>query len=334
MTDWHQFIASQTTTSNATGVSGKGFFSALTDLGLMACSGDDAANFLHNQLTNDVEHLTLDEARLAGYCTPKGRLLASFLMWRSADSVMLEVSRDIQATVQKRLQMFVMRAKAKITDATDAFVILGLGGAAVAPVLAQWFPVVPAVPFGKVDTDAGTLVRVADAAGVPRYQWITSPAIALSAWPALDAGLEFASPEAWRLSEITAAIPHITLPTQEKFVPQMINFEAIGGVNFKKGCYPGQEIVARSQYLGKLKRRMLPASVSAAEAVAGMEVYADKDAEQPCGMIVNAARDHDGVYHCLIEIKTAALDGDNIRLGLNGAVLHFSALPYALPDTV
>ena len=338
MTNWHQFIEQENQLPDAPAVaadaSSGNFFSALTDLGLIAFEGDDAANFLHNQLTNDVEHLGLDEARLAGYCTPKGRLLASFLMWRNAGTIVLELARDIQPSIQKRLQMFVMRAKAKSTDITESNAIIGLGGDAVGTALASWFPLLPAAPYAKVENAAGTLIRLANAGAMARYQWITTPETAIAAWPQLKTTLHQAGTEQWRLTEILAAVPHITLATQEKFVPQMVNLEAIGGVNFRKGCYPGQEIVARSQYLGKLKRRTMPASVSAAEVTAGMEVFAAGDQEQPCGMIVNAARDQTGLFHCLVEIKTATLDSDTVHLGAQGPVLHFTALPYALPDTV
>lgn len=309
------------------------FVAPLTHLGLIAASGDEAAHFLHNQLTNDVEHLPSDTARLAAYCSPKGRMLASFLIWKSADAIHLELSADIQPLVQKRLQMFILRAKAKLKDMTPDSVILGLAGAAAQNVLAAWFPVLPAAPWAKADSAAGTLIRVADAFGAPRYQWITTPALAIQSWPALTQALTPVGPQAWRLGEIDAGIPLITQATQEKFVPQMINYEAIGGVNFKKGCYPGQEIVARSQYLGKLKRRMLPASVAAPDVSAGTEIFSAADPEQPCGMVVNAERRDDGSTDCLVEIKLAAREAANIHLGsAGGPQLAFSALPYALPD--
>ena len=294
--------------------------------------GDEAAHFLHNQLTNDVEHLGTGEARLAGYCSPKGRMLASFLMWKTGDAIMLQLPRQIQPAVQKRLQMFILRAKAKLNDATDSHVILGLGGEAATAALAGWFPAMPAAPYAKVDGEAGSLIRVADAYGAPRFQWITSSAVAEQAWPELIKTLTPVGTAAWRLADIHAGIPQITQPTQEQFVPQMINFELIGGVNFKKGCYPGQEIVARSQYLGKLKRRMLIASVDAGEAKAGTEVFSSADPEQPCGMIVNAESNAQGGTDCLVELKFAATEEGTIHLGsAQGPQLAFGALPYPLP---
>lgn len=309
----------------------RSFIAPLTDLGLIAASGEEAAHFLHNQLTNDVEHLGAGEARLVGYCSPKGRMLASFLMWKSGDTLMLELPRQIQAAVQKRLQMFVLRSKVKLADATDNHAVLGLAGDAVASAVAKWFPSIPATPYGKVDTDAGSLIRVADAFGAPRFQWITPLAVAEEAWPELIKTLAPAGAHAWRLTEIHAGIPQITQPIQEQFVPQMVNYELIGGVNFKKGCYPGQEIVARSQYLGKLKRRTLLATINAGNVEAGMEVFSSADPDQPCGMIVNAERNVEG-FDCLVEIKVAAAEEGTIHLqSAQGPQLAFGTLPYALP---
>lgn len=310
------------------------FIAPLTHLGLIAATGDEAAPFLHNQLTNDVEHLGASQARLAGYCSPKGRLLATLLFWKTADRTLLQIPRDIQATVQKRLQMFILRAKAKLADVSDEYVMLGLAGPAAASALLPWFPELPLAIHDKIETAAGTLIRHPNAFGIPRYQWITTPEQAMQAWPQLAGVLQPAGPTAWQLAEIDGGIPHITAATQEQFVPQMINFELIGGVNFKKGCYPGQEIVARSQYLGKLKRRMLHASVVADEVLPGTEIFSANDPGQPCGMVVNAARANAGTVDCLVEIKIAAADTD-VRLGsADGPALAFQPLPYPLTDPV
>lgn len=311
----------------------QGFVAPLTELGLIAVSGEDGPHFLHNQLTNDVEHLGQTDARLAGYCSPKGRLLATFLMWKAEDAIMLQLPHQIQTAVQKRLQMFVLRAKAKLRDATDDYATLGIGGRNAGETLQKWFSRLPDAPYAKTDSEVGTLIRVADAFGAPRYQWIATRDAAQQVWHDLTAVLPTAGSQVWHLGDIHAAIPQVTQATQEQFVPQMINFELIGGVNFKKGCYPGQEIVARSQYLGKLKRRMMLASVGA-DATAGMEVFSAADPEQPCGMVVNAERNLQGGSDCLVELKVAALDEGAIHLGsAGGAALTFRPLPYALPDT-
>ena len=309
------------------------FVAALTGLGLIAASGDEAAHFLHNQLSNDVEHLGAGDARLAGYCSPKGRLLATLLLWKSEQAILLQLPRAILAPVLKRLQMFVLRTKAKLSDASEQYVILGLAGARCGAALGTWFESLPPAPYTAVHAAAGTLIRLADAEGAPRYQWITTPETAQQAWLTLTKSLAPAGAAAWRLTDIQAGVPQITQPTQEQFVPQMVNYEVIGGVNFKKGCYPGQEIVARSQYLGKLKRRMLRASVAGLEARAGMEVFSSADPGQPCGRIVNAEASAADRMDCLVELKIAALKDGSIHLGsADGAELVIGELPYRLPE--
>jgi folate-binding protein YgfZ len=310
-----------------------GFVAPVTSLGLIAAAGTDAASFLHNQLTNDVEHLGQNEARLAGYCTPKGRLQATFLMWKTLEDIYLALPRAIQPPLQKRLTMFVLRAKAKLRDATDEAAlgaVLAVGGAKAADALARHAGSLPDAVWGKLDAAAGAVIRLPDAFGQPRFLWLTAPETAIAALPQLRETLALGGEQAWQLSNIHAGVPQVTQPTQEQFVPQMINFELIGGVNFKKGCYPGQEIVARSQYLGKLKRRMALATLPDAAARAGDEVFAADDPSQPAGMIVNAAANGAGGADVLVEIKLAALEHEVRHGGPGGAKLAFLPLPYSL----
>jgi tRNA-modifying protein YgfZ len=309
------------------------FIAPLTDLGLISVTGEDAATFLHNQLTNDVEHLGARNARLAAYCSPKGRMLASLLIWKTGNEILIQLPRQLQPAIQKRLQMFVLRAKVKLVDVSGERPVLGLAGTQAQQELKAYFPELPDAPYSKTDSEAGTLIRMAETDGMPRYQWIAPESIAKPAWTALSKVLVPVGAAIWRLSEIRAGIPQIMPATQEQFVPQMINFELIGGVNFKKGCYPGQEIVARTQYLGKLKRRALLASVSAADAAAGNEVFSSADPGQPCGLIVNAEASGPDQAECLVEIKTAALNEGTVHLGsVDGPVLTFRTLPYSLND--
>jgi folate-binding protein YgfZ len=340
---WNAFLQQQAQPS-INGASVRDFVAPLTDLGLLAFSGAEAATFLHNQLTNDVEHLGTGEVRLAGYCTAKGRLLATMLLWKTDDVILLALPRALLPAIQKRLQMFILRAKVKVQDLSEQQAVLGLAGDKAAAALQAWFPELPARPYAKIDNVSGTLMRLADGgngegANIARYQWIAANEIAIDAWPRLNADLSHAAEAVWQLGDIQAGVPQITLATQEKFVPQMINFELIGGVNFKKGCYPGQEIVARSQYLGKLKRRMMLAAVvptddnDAAAIQAGVEIFSSADPEQPCGMIVNAASAGDGRISCLVEIKLAAQDSGAIHAGsASGPLLHFHSLPYSLAE--
>lgn len=332
MNDWQNFLGRQDLAQNGAPLA-EGFLAPLTNFGLIAISGDEAAAFLHNQLTNDVLQLGAGNARLAGYCSPKGRLLATMLAWRVGDDIMLMLPRELLPSIQKRLQMFVLRAKVKLRDATADFAILGLAGQLRELAPAANLPDLPHEPYVKTDSGNGSLIRLPEADGLVRALWITSLSNAEAAWPALAQALVPAVASAWQLTEVHAGTPWVTGPTQEKFVPQMINFELIGGVNFKKGCYPGQEIVARSQYLGKLKRRMLLAGVTAQSVAAGAEVFSTSDPEQPCGMVVNAEKVMDGTFDCLVEIKLALAEEGGIHLGSStGPALQFRPLPYSLSE--
>lgn len=308
-----------------------GFVCALDDTGLIEVSGADAASFLHNQLTNDIENLPAVCARRAGYCSPKGRLLATFLAWRRNESIFLAVAADVQAAVQKRLSMFVLRAKAKLSDATPDHVVLALGGAGADAALGRYFDTLPADALAIAQNAHGTLIRLPDAAGQTRYQWIVPVAEASAAWAALGQQLQPVETAVARWLDVSTGVPWVGAATQEQFVPQMINWEVVDGVNFRKGCYPGQEIVARSQYRGTIKRRLYLAHTET-EAAPAMELFQDGD--QPCGMVVNAAPAPGGGSDCLVELQLAARANDApVHLGtIAGAVLHFRELPYALPD--
>ncbi|KVE33057.1 CAF17-like 4Fe-4S cluster assembly/insertion protein YgfZ [Burkholderia sp. TSV86] len=314
----------------------RGAFSVLEQFGIVDVSGADAATFLHGQLTNDIEHLDASTARLAGYCSPKGRLLASFLAWRAGHDVRLLVSKDVQPAVQKRLSMFVLRAKAKLADAGGTLVAVGFAGD-VRTALSGVFDALPDGVHTKVDAPAGALIRLPDAAGRARYLWIGARADVDARVAALAGSLRRVPSAVWDWLDVRAGEARITQPVVEQFVPQMVNFDVIGGVNFRKGCYPGQEIVARSQYRGTIKRRAALAHVAGEpDAVrAGVELYHSDDPGQPCGMIVNAAAAPEGGVDALVEIKLAALDSGSVHLAsAHGPALAFRPLPYALPTEV
>ncbi|HET9643996.1 MAG TPA: folate-binding protein, partial [Burkholderiaceae bacterium] len=233
-----------TATSNAADA----FFGTVTlsDLGLIRASGSDAASFLHGQLTQDIETLAEGEARLAGYCSAKGRLLASFIVWRSGpEEILLACSADVLPATLKRLSMFVLRTKCKLTDASAELQLWGLAG----PPATQWLgSAAPSSPWRTASAGAGHAVRLSDVNGLGRYLWCAPRGLPAPELPVL-------AEQAWAWLEVHSGIARITSGTTERFVPQMVNFELVAGVNFRKGCYPGQEIVARSQYRGTIKRR-------------------------------------------------------------------------------
>ena len=290
----------------------------LAHFGLIRARGADAVKFLHGQLTNDVSGMGLTQARLAGFCTAKGRLQASFIVWKLADDeLLLACAASVLPATLKRLSMFVMRSQCKLTDAGTELSLLGATGTSAAELLAD------APAWGVRATPGGTLVRLPDADGVARALLAVAPADA----PAADR-----TADAWRLLEVRSGIPLIEAATVEQFVPQMLNYELIGGVDFQKGCYPGQEIVARSQYRGTIKRRMFLFECDAL-AHAGQEVFHSDDASQPAGMVVNTAALPGGAGSAaLVEVKLAALAAGSLHLArIGGAVLRAAALPYAVP---
>jgi hypothetical protein len=289
----------------------------LSDWGVIRARGEEAASFLHSQLTNDFALMGLSQARLAGYCSAKGRLLASFIAWKLAhDELLLACHASVLAATLKRLSMFVLRAKCKLSDASAEFRLFGVTGPS-AHALVGDAPV-----WHKAEASGASVIRLPDAAGLARALWA-----APTGAPALPAiGLD-----AWHWLELNSGVPVIEAKTTEQFVPQMLNFELVGGVNFQKGCYPGQEVVARSQYRGTIKRRMFLFDVDAA-AAAGQEVFHSADLGQPAGMVANAAPRPDGTgYSALVETKIAALDSGSLHLGAaDGPLLRRRELPYAV----
>lgn len=328
-----QAISQQSKAINNVADLANGYVSLLSGQSLIQVHGDDAASFLHNQLSNDVERLKQGEARYAAYCTPKGRMLASIYYWKDGQNIFLQCSSTLQPALQKRLQMFVMRAKAKLEDVSDRFSLLGLAGAQAQAFLQKYFQQLPLETNQTVKGELGVLIRRADAFDQPRYQWIISNDTLDQLFTTLQAELQITDSHVWRLGDIYAGIPEVREQTKEQFVPQMVNFELIGGVNFKKGCYPGQEIVARSQYLGKLKRRMAIAKIDASNVEIATEIFSENDPTQPCGMIVNAEADFGQSTICLVEIKLADQENGKVHLySVDGPLLQFQALPYAYLD--
>jgi tRNA-modifying protein YgfZ len=293
----------------------------LTRLGMLSCKGDEARAFLHAQLTNDLLDLPPGQARHAGWCSAKGRLLATLLVIPHEQGFLLQLSRDIAAAVAKRLAMFVLRAKAKVADDSDAWVQLGIWGPGAEAQLGALALPVPAADLAVAAAGSVRVVRV----GAQRFL-VAAPAAERDriAGAFADAG-----DDAWALEEIRAGRPQVALATQDQFVPQMVNLERLGGVDFKKGCYPGQEIVARTQYRGVLKRRMVRARVDA-QAAAGNDLHAPDLPGQASGTVVNAARVPGG-SELLAVVQIASLEsGGVLRLGAaDGPPLEILPLPYA-----
>ena len=301
----------------------------LLHLGLLRSRGEDSAPFLHNLLSNEVNKLAEDAATLNSFNTPKGRMLASLLMWREADGHLIALAADIQPAMLKKLSMYILRSKAKLTDANEELALIGVSGPRAEAVLeAAGLPRPAAAMRHQAAGDTRVIRLTADS-----YMVAVPIDAAPTRFAALrEAGAEAAGTDAWTLAMIRAGLPLITAATQELFVAQMLNFELIGGVSFNKGCYPGQEIVARTQYLGKLKKRMYRVRIDGDTAPApAADLYAPDFGEQSAGQIVNAAPAPGGGFEALAVLQTSSHETGEVHLGSpDGPRLAFLDLPYSL----
>ena len=223
-----------------------GFVSPLTSIGILSLEGADAVPFIHRQLSNDIEHLDDSQARLAAYCTPQGRVLALFTVWKDNDRVLLAFPKDILPAIQKRLRFYVLRNKVSVSDVSDDYQVYGIYGDGTLKALGLSADASPADTYAKVENETGTLIRWQDAFAKPRWLLFARQSVTVSEQYLADEN-------AWWLTEIEAGMPRINLAVQDRFLPQMLNLEQLGGLSFTKGCYPGQEIVSRAKYRGSVK---------------------------------------------------------------------------------
>jgi folate-binding protein YgfZ len=301
---------------------------ALDELGVIAAEGDDALAFLQAQLTNDSTGLDAQRVQLSGYCTAKGRLLAVFDQWRDGATICLQLPREILAPVMKRLAMFVLRAKVTLADASARWATFGLVGPGCAQAVAAAFGAAPE-PGATALFEGVRITRLADGTRA-RERFVLR--VAADRAGELRQRLASVAPVAsgvWWWSQIDAALPTVVAATQEAFVPQMINFEVLGGVNFKKGCYPGQEVVARSQFRGQLRRRMSLGHADADDLVAGGDVSLH-GRDEAVGRIVLAAAAPGGGMDLLFECPLDCLESGALHVG--GRALQLRPLPYDLID--
>jgi folate-binding protein YgfZ len=301
----------------------------LSHLGAVAAAGPDTDAFLQGQLSSDVRQLAPNRAQYSSYNTPKGRMLASFLAYRAKAAIHLQLPRELVDPIRQRLATFVLRSKVSLADASDASVRLGVAGSGAEALVAG---AVGATPASTLDiaTGHGTLtIRLPG----NRFEIVAMAERARPVWQALAAHARAVGAPVWDWLDIRAGIPVITAATQDEFVPQMVNLELLDGVSFQKGCYPGQEIVARTQYLGRLKRRLFLAHVSGSVVpVVGMELYSRDLEGQSSGKVLNAAPAPGGGFDLLAVIQTASVASHPIHLGLpDGPVLRIEPLPYPVP---
>jgi folate-binding protein YgfZ len=302
----------------------------VSHLGLIALAGDDTRDFLQGQLTSDTRALDPATAQWSGYCSPKGRLLANFLMWRREGDIFMQLPPELREPIQKRLSMFVLRAKVALRDAGAEWVRLALSGPQAEAAIKAALGGTPEPIMGAMHTDAGSAMRI----GATKFVLALRPEAAPDLWDKLAAHATPVGAPAWDWLRLTAGIPVILPATQDAFVPQMVNLELIGGVSFQKGCYPGQEIVARTQYLGRLKRRLFLAHMEADRAPQpGDDLYTPDLEGQASGQILNVARAPGGGHDMLAVIQSESAKTQPVHWKqADGPLLALRPLPYALPD--
>jgi folate-binding protein YgfZ len=308
-------------------------FADLGHLGVISAQGQDAAGFLQSQFCNDVRQIDEGHSQLSAYCTPKGRVLGLFrLFWRE-DAFYLRLPRDTLDAVLERLRLYVLRSEVNLKDATNMFIRIGVTGKSAEQELSSIVGTLPDETGGVVHTQEFTLLRVP---GVhPRFEvYALSFDAARNLWDSLNVRGAPIGHAAWQLTEIQAGLPNVYKETAEQFIPQMLNLQLIDAVSFRKGCYPGQEIVARTQYLGALKRRMYAGRIAAETLPSpGDELFSTDDNAQAVGQLVDAQPHPDGGYAVLAVLQISAAEAGTLHLGSSdGPVFTLEALPYPFTE--
>ena len=296
--------------------------SPLPHLGVIRAEGEDAAKFLHGQLTQDFALLDASGARLAAFCSAKGRMQASFIGFkRSPQEIWLVCARDLLAQTLKRLSMFVLRAQVRLSDATGQVALAGVAG----PLVAQLAPG-PHQPWDMQALGEARLVHLYPADGVARALWAAPQGTPLPAPASL-------SEQRWLWGEVRSGVATVSQALAEALVPQMLNYESLDGVNFRKGCYPGQEVVARSQFRGTLKRRGYLVHGDT-ELLPGQEVFDAAQPDQPCGIVAQVAQAPSGGWDAIASLQVSAAQGDLRAGNAGGGRLALLPLPYPLRDDI
>ncbi len=301
----------------------------LSHHGLIAVHGEDAKTFLQGQLINNVLEVSAGCSQLNALCTPKGRVLADFRVFQKQDTLYLSLPAEMVDDVIKRLRMYVLRAKVTLEDVSNSFIGVGFSGPTTDKELASLGFPVPAELNQVTHTEEMSILKIPGFH--PRYLLYGDLETMQQLWTKLDVHSAPVGYDPWQLLNIKVGVPVIVKQTSELFVPQMLNLHLLGAISFKKGCYTGQEVVARMQYLGKLKKRMYLANVDVNEKPQpGTKLYAKEFSEtQSCGTVVNSAQGAEGGYDLLAVTDIKTHDQHTVHLErLDGPALVFSELPY------
>ncbi len=305
----------------------------LSHLALISAGGEDAGSFLQGQLSNDIRLVSATHSKIAGYCTPQGRMLAIFRIFMRDGTYFLQVPASLLEPTLKRLRMFVLRAKVRLDDAGGSWMRIGVSGPGT-PAALSAEGLVPPDTADACATDRGvTVLRIAGP--VPRFELIAAGEVMAPLWKRLRTRLTAVGAGVWSWLDIAAAIPTVLPQTLEQFVPQMANLDLVGGISFNKGCYPGQEIVARMHYLGRLKQRMVRARVdTGTQPGPGAPVYAPDFTGQSAGTVVDARPAPEGGFDVLAVIQLSSIHNGELKLDSPaGRALRLLPMPYTIePD--
>ncbi|NWB06822.1 folate-binding protein YgfZ [Pseudomonas sp. G5001] len=300
------------------------FFCPLSHEGVLAVRGSDAAKFLQGQLTCNLNYLSDTQASLGARCTQKGRMQSSFRILLQGDGVLLAMATELLEPQLADLKKYAVFSKSKLTDESAAWARFGVSDAD--QVLAGLGLQLPAETDSVVRSDDLIAIRVS-----PGRAELWAPAAqAQTLHSQLVAQLNEGELNQWLLGQIRAGIGQVMPHTRELFIPQMLNLQAVGGVSFKKGCYTGQEIVARMQYLGKLKRRLYRLSLNAGELPEPGTPLFSPNHNSAIGEVVIAAR-ADQAIELLAVLQAEAAESGDVHVGtLEGPGLQLLDLPYQL----
>ena len=345
-TDWQSFLEQQGATLEGNRVVDFGDSSKerqaaasghviadLTHYGLISAEGEEARDFLQNQFSNDMRLVSDSESQISAYCSPKGRMMAAFRIFQRGETFYLRLPHAILEPTLKRLRMFILRSKVTLEDASDKLVSIGFAGPDAQQRLGEILDKVPSAPNVLIENNGLMVIRLPDP--LPRFEIHGEPDPVTGLWRRLARQATPVGADCWSWLDIQAGIPEVLPATVEAFVPQMVNLEALEGISYKKGCYPGQEVVARMHYLGKLKRRMYRAHVSTDTVPSpGDNLYSPAETDQSVGKVVEAQPNPNGGIDLLAVIQIATADSGDVRLAAaeDAARLEFQDLPYTVTN--
>jgi hypothetical protein len=301
----------------------------LSHCGLIEVSGNDAGQFMQAQFSNDITQVSETSSQLSTYCSAKGRMLAIFRILKRGERYYLRLPAETLEPFLRRLHMFILRSQVTLLDASQTLVRIGFNGPDAESVLKAILAQVPYAIDECTQVAGLTVIRVA---GVnPRYEIYGEFDIVKPFWSELSNKATRVGTSQWSLLDILAGVPTILSANMECFVPQMVNMDLLGGISFNKGCYPGQEIVARTRYLGKLKRRMYRIHIDTdITPQPGDEIVKlNSDSPSPVGRIVEAQPHPKGGNEALAVIQIDATRDHQLNLAKSkGGEIDIETLPY------